>query len=135
MTTAIKGPVKGSGAYTALQHLQRMGGQASPTDLMTQLVWQGTLARFLQQIVKPLERERLVLQSTSDLVTLTSRGATFLNPPNAAPAPSAYVAPIRPLQTRPRPAALSLRPGATDYRSIPSRIGDQVIAHGEKAAA
>jgi hypothetical protein len=134
MSTAINGPVKGSGTHAALLHLQRMGGKASPADLMTQLVWDGSLARFQKLIIKPLEHERLVMRR-DDLVTLTSRGATFLAPSTAAPAASAYVAPHRPLQARPRPAALSLRPGATDYRSIPSRIGEQIIAHGEKAVA
>lgn len=136
MTASIKGPNKGSGAYTAPQHLQNMGGQAGRADLMAQLVWGDTPGRFQRLIVGPLERMRLVLRR-DNLVTLTSRGVTFLTPVDEAATPvppGAYAAPFRPLRASHRPAAFALRPGAADYRSIPSRIGEQLVAHGEKAA-
>jgi len=137
MIAPIKGPTKGSGAYTALQHLQNVGGQATPADLMTQLVWSDTPGRFQRLIVGPLERQRLVLRR-DDLVALTNRGVTFLTPSAEAAAPvppGPYAAPFQPLRALHRPAALALRPGAADYRTIPSRIGEHVIAHGKKAVA
>jgi hypothetical protein len=129
MTSAIKGPNKGSGAYQALQHLQKMGGQATPAALMSQLLWEQTPGRFQRLIVGPLERQRLVLRR-DEALTLTSRGQAYLDPassPAPAAASSAYPVPSRPLSPCNRPSARVLRPGAFDYQGIPSlHAGKQV---------
>lgn len=126
----MKGPNKGSGAYQALQYLQRMGGQATPAALMVQLQWSKKPGRFQRLIIGPLERQRLVLRR-DDLVTLTSRGGMFLDPA-AMPAPAApavtCIAPGRPLSPKNRPSACVLRPGAFDYQGIPSLHAGRQVA-------
>ena len=127
---AMKGPNKGSGAYQALQHLQNMGGQATPAALMVQLQWSEKPGRFQRLIIGPLERQRLVFRR-DDLVTLTSRGGMFLDPA-ASPAPAApavtCAAPGRPLTPQNRPRARVLRPGAFDYQGIPSLHAGRQVA-------
>ena len=128
MSGSIKGPTKGSGAYLALQHLQKLAGLATADNLMVQLTWSDTPARFQRLIVGPLERMRLVMRR-GDQVSLTARGATFLDPTALPPAPAAcsYVAPQRVLSPRNRPSVRCIRPGAFDYRDIPSlHAGKQV---------
>lgn len=127
----MKPPVPGSGSYLALVHLEKMGGTATIAGLLLQLLWAETPGKFQRLVIGPLERRGLVLRRDEQL-SLTAVGAKLLNPAAdasalAAPAGS-FVPPARPLSSRNRPRVAILRPGALDYRGIPSRLADQQVA-------
>lgn len=127
----MKPPVPGSGSYLALVHLEKMGGVATIESLMLQLLWTETPGQFQRLVIGPLDRRGLVLCRDEQL-SLTAVGTKLLNPAAdvsamAAPAGS-FVSPARPLTSRHRPRVAILRPGALDYRGIPSRLADQQVA-------
>lgn len=129
MTAAAKGPIKGSGAHLALVHLEKMGGAASVANLMLQLIWTDTPGQFRRLVLGPLDRREFV-RLQDEQISLTTAGKKFLSPTVdaaalAAPAGS-YVAPARPLSVRHRPVVL--RPGAFDYRDIPSLYAGKPVA-------
>lgn len=127
----MKPPVPGSGSYLALVHLEKMGGIATIESLMLQLLWTETPGQFQRLVIGPVDRRGLVLRRDEQL-RLTHVGAKLLNPAAdvsslAAPAGS-YIPPMRPLSSVNRPRFAILRPGALDYRGIPSRLADQQVA-------
>lgn len=127
----MKPPVPGSGSYLALVHLDKMGGIATIENLMLQLLWTETPGQFQRLVIGPLDRRGLVVRRDEQL-SLTVVGAKLLNPAAdvsalAAPAGS-FVAPARPLSSKHRPRLMVLRPGALDYRGIPSRLANQEVA-------
>lgn len=136
----IKGPRAGSRAHSVLVYLQAAKGEAPPTVLARVVAWLGSPRAFDEDVIGPLVREGFVSKRAT-VVVLSERGALFLNPPalqDPAPVvlvPGRYVAPQRPLSTQNRPRLASMRPGALDYREIPSRMSDRLLQHGQKAAA
>lgn len=136
----IKGPRAGSRAHSVLAYLQAAKGEATQAALARVVAWLGSPRSFDEEIIAPLVREEFVSKRGGSVV-LSKRGALLLNPP-APKGPKEvdvvkgrYVAPQRPLSTQNRPRLVSMRPGALDYREIPSRMGDQWVQHGQKAAA
>lgn len=136
----IKGPRAGSRAHSVLIYLQAANGEATPAVLARVVAWLNSPRSFDEEVIGPLVREDFVSKRGGSVV-LSKRGVLLLNPP-APQEPEEvdvvkgrYVAPQRPLSTKNRPRLASMRPGALDYREIPSRMGDQWVQHGQKAAA
>jgi hypothetical protein len=142
MTAPRKGPRVDSQGYRALEQLHKLGGEAHITTWMKAAGWTGSIAVFDREIVGALLRFQVVTRPGAQLV-LTDSGREHLGVGAAAPAPAPtqdipltrYVAPMRPLSAKHRPGVRPMRPGALDYRDIPSRMGDKLIPHGAKAAA
>jgi hypothetical protein len=140
MTAPRKGPRADSRAHFGLKQLHSYGGRAIPRDWMVAVGWQATVGEFERQVVGPLLLHSLVVKSGIDYV-VTGGGRDYLGILPDAPAPTltltpgAYVPPIRPLSSKYMPGMRITRPGALDYKAFPSRVGDQLIPHGEKAAA
>ena len=136
----IKGPRAGSRAHSVLVYLQAAKGEAAQAVLARVVAWLGSPRAFDEEVIGPLVRENFVSKRAGSIV-LSERGALFLNPPapqepeDVVLVAGRYVAPQRPLSTQNRPRLASMRPGALDYREIPSRMGDQWVQHGQKAAA
>lgn len=136
----IKGPRAGSRAHSVLVYLQAAKGEATSAVLARVVAWLGSPRAFDEDVIGPLAREGLVSKRAT-VVVLSERGSLFLNPPAPQDPKSVvlvtgrYVAPQRPLSTHNRPRIASMRPGALDYREIPSRMSGQLLQHGEKAAA
>jgi len=140
MSAPRKGPNAGSRAYLALVELHKAGGQINVPDFMTAAGWAESEGQFDRIVIKPLahfrlafRRGNLLVLTDSGLAFLGAAGAVPMSEPVVAPPASAYV--MRPLSTRNMPRPSVMRPGALDYREIPSRMGDLCIPHGEKAAA
>jgi hypothetical protein len=140
MNTPRKGPNPGTRAYLALVMLHKVGGQADTADFMKAASWVDSARHFERVVVQPLEHFRLMFRRGGMLV-LTDSGLAFLGAAGAVPMPEAPVTPsagayvMRPLSARNMPRMAVIRPGALDYREIPSRMGDLFIPHGAKAAA
>lgn len=140
MSAPRKGPNAGSRAYLALVGLHKAGGQVNAADFMKAADWAASPAHFDRMVVKPLEHFRLMFRR-GDLLVLSDSGLAFLGAAGVVPMPEQVTAPapcayqMRPLAVRNMPRLAVMRPGALDYREIPSRIGDLCIPHGEKAAA
>ena len=136
----IKGPRAGSRAQSVLVYLQAAKNGATQAVLARVVAWMGSPTAFDEEVIGPLVREGFVSKRGQDIV-LSQHGILFLNPP-APQEPDAvvlvagrYVPPQRPLSMGNRPRLASMRPGALDYREIPSRMSDQLLQHGRKAAA
>jgi len=127
----MKPPAPGSGSYLALMHLEKMGGVATIESLMLQLLWPETPGQFQRLVIGPLDRRGLVVRRDEQL-SLTAVGVKFLNPTvnvtALAKPDGSFVPPARPLSSRHRPRVAILRPGALDYRGIPSRLANQEVA-------
>jgi hypothetical protein len=130
MTAPRKGPKAGSRAYLALVQLHKDGGQADTMKWMQAAGWAESAGHFGRVVVKPLLQFRLVI-SRGTVLALTDSGLTFLGATGAVPMPEpvitppAYVAPIRALSIRHRPAVRVIRAGAFEYRDIPSLQADK----------
>jgi hypothetical protein len=133
------GPRRGSFAYRALKCLHAMGfaGAATWKD---ESAFKQSAREFDCEVVQQLLVWRLV-EAKGDLYQVTAAGRSYLGFVDVASAestsmtPGPYVPPRLPLQPQNRPALRVMRPGALDYRAIPSRMGDQIIPHGAKAVA
>jgi hypothetical protein len=140
MTAPRKGPRTDSRAYLALVQLHKDGGQAEPVAWMQAVSWTDGLGHFKRVVVNPLLQFRLVIERGAK-IALTDHGLTFLGAAGAAPAPervitpATYVPPQRGLSARHMPRLAVMRPGALDYRDIPSRMGDLLIPHATTTAA
>lgn len=136
----IKGPRAGSRAHSVLVYLQAAKGEATPAVLARVVAWLGSPQAFDEDVIGPLARDGFVSKRAA-VIVLSEHGSRFLNPP-APQDPETivlvtgrYVPPQRPLSMHNRPRIASMRPGALDYREIPSRMSGQLLQHGEKAAA
>jgi hypothetical protein len=140
MTAPRKGPRAGSRAHFGLKQLHNYGGRALIRDWLIAVGWDATVGEFERLVAGPLQRYALVVKSGVDFV-VTANGRDFLGVEPEAPAtelaitPGTYVPPMRPLSAVNMPGMRVMRPGALDYKAIPSRMGDQLIPHGAKAAA
>lgn len=136
----FKGPRAGSRAHSVLAYLQARGGEAGQTVLARVVAWMGSPLAFNEGVIGPLVREGFV-STRNGVVVLSKQGALFLNPPAPVDPASVvlvtgrYVAPQRPLSAQNRSRLASMRPGALDYRDIPSRLSSHLLQHGEKAVA
>jgi hypothetical protein len=136
MTAIRKGPRVDSQGYRALEQLHKLGGIAHITTWMKAVNWPGSIAMFDREIVGSLLRFQVVTRPGAQLV-LTDSGREHLGVSAAAstpaqePAPDTpvtrYVAPIQALSAKYRPGVRAMRPGAFDYRDIPSLQADQRI--------
>jgi hypothetical protein len=138
MTAPRKGPRVDSQGYRALEQLHKLGGEAHITTWMKAAGWTGSIAMFDREIVGALLRFQVVTRPGAQLV-LTDSGREHLGvaPAASTPAPamepapgipvSRYVAPVLPLSAKHRPGVRVMRPGAFDYRDIPSLQADQRI--------
>lgn len=134
-----KGPRVGSLANYVLLELVKCGGACNQAFLYRTLGAGRAPMDFDENVIGALVRQGLVSKS-GEGVGLTQRGRQFINPPApeanepSSPVLGRYVAPIRPLSIANRPKR-PMRPGALDYRDIPSRMADSLVDHVVKAAA
>ncbi|MEH6436684.1 hypothetical protein [Massilia sp. DD77] len=135
----INGPRPGTRAHAALLHLDG-AGLVSAAALMGAVNWKRNSHEFTREIVDALVRLR-VAEITGASIAITRLGQLYLRPPAVEAAPQLqlvtgrYVPPQRALSAQNRPRVVSMRPGALDYREIPSRMSSQLLQHGEKAVA
>lgn len=137
--SSYKGPRIGSLAHHVLLELLKHGGACNESVLFRTLGGGRARKDFDENVIGSLVRQGLAA-TNGEGIGLTPRGRLFIDPPSQdtdAPVPvvlGRYVAPIRPLSiaNRPKPP---MRPGALDYRDIPSRMADALVDHVVKAAA
>lgn len=132
------GPRTDSRAYFALQQLHNYGGTVIVQEWIVAVGWQATMGVFDRQVIGPLLQHGLIVKRGVDLV-ITGRGKAYIGAADPVPepviTPGTYVPPMRALAAKYMPRLAVIRPGALDYRDIPSRMGDLLIPHGAKAAA
>ncbi|MES2126671.1 MAG: hypothetical protein V4463_05310 [Pseudomonadota bacterium] len=139
MSRKSVGPRAGSRTGIALQALFDIGGQAAETE------WRTATARTCpftiiqwEAAIQGLLNGAMIFQRR-DRFEITDYGRTWLGVVvEAAPSaewavPGRYVPPMRPLSPRFMTRMPSTRDGALDYQDIPSRMGDERIAHRSKA--
>lgn len=132
------GPRYGSRAYIGLQLLHHLGPLAT-TDWMNHVAVSKSAVKFDREVVAPLTFWKLIDINEAGLFAIAHAGLDFLGYQvkelvEQESAPARYVHPMQPLSARHR-VVRPIRSGAFDYRSHPSRIGDQLIEHGAKAVA
>lgn len=141
MSAHHAGPRAGSRAYIALEVLHSIGGHATASTWMDNVKW--TLMVRAQSVwdnvVASLLNTRLIYQR-ANVYIVSDDGLAWLGiaadapPLEARPVAGPRYAPSdRPLSAKHIPDVRMMREGAFDYRDIPSRIGDQYVAHGTKA--
>ena len=134
-----KGPRIGSLAHHVLLGLLRHGGASNQSTLFRALGGGRSPKDFDENVIGSLVRQGLVA-TNGEGIALTPRGRLFIDPPSTVadapvlPVLGRYVAPVRPLSSANRPKP-PMRPGALDYRDIPSRMADALVDHVVKAAA
>jgi hypothetical protein len=132
------GPRHRSRAYRALVALSECGSMTVP-DWMVMSDFQQSRSEFDRDVALQLAHWKLVKQVGEEYRILDA-GLRYLGvlPEEVdirEPVAGRYVPPRGELSAQYRPALRVMRPGALDYRAIPSRLGDQVIPHGAKAVA
>lgn len=127
-------PRKGSAAADGLIALQGMGGVATLAAWTRAIGWRSSLTQFEISVADRLRRAGLILACKSGLA-ITDAGYSYLgvkivdeSVPRKPVGPR-YVAPDRPLNVKRMPSPFVMRAGAMDFRSIPSRIGDERIPY------
>lgn len=140
MSRHLEGPRAGSRAHIALGALHSIGGQAVASVWMRAVRWARMVTpRDWDIIVQNLINARMVYQR-GDIYMMSDDGLEWLGIPVDAPpvevrpvAGPRYSPGIRPLAQERITRMPLTREGALDYRDIPSRVGDQLIAYGSKA--
>lgn len=144
MTRDFKGrrAASTSGTHVALRILHSLDGQASLSKWHAAVMRDRAIkSEQWDVIVQSLISAGMIFQRREMFIVsddgLASLGVAVDVVPRAEPlqVPARYVPPERPLSAKNMPHMRSTRDGALDYRDIPSRIGDQLIPHGAKAAA
>jgi hypothetical protein len=128
-------PRRGSAAATGLITLQGMGGMATVSAWLRAKGWRASRALFFSDVVDRLMRAQLVILEGERFI-ITNAGYKYLGvkiegeaEAPATPVGPRYAAPMRALNIgRHRPARI-IRPGSMDFREIPSRIGDDLVAY------
>lgn len=133
------GPREGSRAHRALKALHEHGDMYEAA-WMIKAAYDHSPSEFYRSVVQPLLGWKLVKEhGISYRVTPAGRACLGVSDvPDVEPVitPGTYVPPMgRPLSAQYRPGLRVMRPGALDFREIPSRIGEQIIQYGAKAAA
>lgn len=128
--TVHQGPRKATRAHVVLESLHFAGGRASRLSWFRAAGAGHPLAGF-DAVVSGLIRQGMVALDLEEY-RITVDGLSWLgeSPVQAVAAPllaagPRYVPPVRSLLADLAPRARSLRPGAFDYRDIPSRYGDE----------
>lgn len=118
----------GSVAHTALEILCGMGGQATVEVLRAAILSQfGSSGRFKQLVESPLLR-RQYIRTIGTALAVTETGRAWLRGLESAVAERVpTMKPLRQLQTGP------IRPGAMDFRDIPSLMGGVRVPYHGKA--
>ena len=133
------GPRRESRAYKGLVKLHANGGSLSAHTWTRTLMWSDSFSTFLTAVVAPLEAAGLI-GHYHDVFKITPKGLAHLGIAFGTPMPEPltvaggrYVPSQRTLSSKNMTRMPLTREGALDYRDIPSRVGDQFIAHGKKA--
>lgn len=128
-------PRKGSSPYLALNALNNMGGEASIQAIMKVRNWKGRVRPFHDEIMSRLTR-CLLVDVMGETCVITSAGRKYLgikveeeNGFVGEPAGPRLVTSKRELDRAKHFPPRPLRPGADDYRSIPSVMGGQRIEY------
>lgn len=121
-----RGPRRGSRSYRALAAL--FEGPMIQATWMEMSGFDQSRAEFQRDVVQMLLRWQLVAKHGEHYLLLDA-GLQYLGVSRqvqdpGAPAPGRYVPPMQPLSARHRHAPCVVRPGAFDYRDIPSRCAD-----------
>jgi hypothetical protein len=127
-------PRRGSSPHLVLTALNNVGGEASIETLMKVRNWNGRLPKFRDDILQHLVRCDLI-ELSGNWCVITNTGRKYLGIKVeeqgyiGIPAAPRIVQKDRPLNLSrhfpPRP----LRPGADDFRSVPSVMGGQRVAY------
>lgn len=139
MTAAIAGAGAGLDARerNALVKLNGLSaGQALQVDWQRRLKWQGTTVQFKNEIIASLQAKQFIFCRRfigRDIWLITDDGLRALGATPDAPGGLPVAAPTlpdhRPLARRFMANFRDLaREGSLDYRNIPSRFGDQLVA-------
>lgn len=132
---AISAPGAGTRAYIGLEKLNQAGGSLSTLSWARAFGWSGSYSTFMTAVINPLlAREMVFLYHDHYKITEAGRarlGIAVDDAPVSAPtlAGAAYAPTPRPLSAKNMTRMPLTREGALDYRDIPSRVGDQLIAH------
>jgi hypothetical protein len=126
------GPRAGSRAYLALQFLLQVG-PLDTKDWMNHTSVSKSAVKFDREVTGPLTRWKLVDVNESGVFCIAQAGRDFLDEREPEPAEQEavsgrYVHPIQQLSARHRPQR-PLRPGAFDYRDIPSRCANVSVPY------
>lgn len=129
-------PIAGTRPDLAVRKLLQLGGRAGLNDWMRAMDWNGTISSFERGIINSLTRSHVVRIDAGQYV-VTQRGLDYAGPVvGVAPSTAGQVAGVRaapakrPLSATNMPRLALARPGSFDYASIPSRMGNQRVAHG-----
>lgn len=139
MVAKHTGPREGSRAHRALKSLHEHGDMYEAA-WMIKAAYDRSPLEFHRSVVQPLLAWGLI-QENGVSYRVTRAGRALLGVPEVMEAarvvtPGTYVPPMgRPLSAKNRPGVRVMRPGALDFRDIPSRMGEQVVQYGAKAAA
>jgi hypothetical protein len=121
-----------------METLYALGGSATAAAWMKACLWKTTVFDFERTVIAPLTLDRHI-HERSELRILTDGGMVRIGQMEAPVVPAGvvagqrYVAPVRALSARHVVRVRPLREGSLDYRNIPSRFGDQRVAHSAKA--
>lgn len=131
-------PRAGTRPDIAVRKLLQLGGRADLNDWMHAIGWSGTITSFERDIVNSLTRCHVV-RIEAGQYTITQRGRDYAGPVVGVATSTAghvaagrYVPEKRPLSVANMARPSMARPGSFDYASIPSRMGDQRVAHKAK---
>lgn len=125
-----KGPIRTSRAYRALVALADCGAMIE-SDWMAMSSFEQPRSQFSRDVVQMLVRWKLVQQHGNEY-RIVEAGLRYIGKlPEAAdpgaPTPGRYVRPMQPLSAKNRPTQRPSRPGAYDYRDIPSRHANESV--------
>ena len=127
-------PRRGSSPYLVIAALNNLGGEASLENLMKVRNWKGRLPKFRDDIVQHLVRCDLV-ELAGNWCVITNAGRKYLGIKVeehgyvGVAAEPRVVRKDRPLNLAKHYPPCPLRPGADDFRSVPSVMGGQRVAY------
>jgi hypothetical protein len=128
----LSGPRHGSRAYRALVALYQCGAMGE-AEWMEMSSFLQSRFEFKRDVVQQLLRWKLIAPH-GDGHRILEAGLRFLGfvikeEVPGAPTPGRYVPPRQDLSTRHRPVQRVMRPGAFDYRDIPSVHAGKPVAY------
>ncbi len=133
------GPRPNSRPFKALALLSDVGGRLNKSDLASEMNWTESRRKFQVSIIDVLAHFLMVVDNGPEISILPAglrhlgKDAKSTTCQPAVVAGPRYVPPQRPLSSKYQLRIPGGRPGALDYQSAPSRIGDARIPHGVKA--
>ncbi|MYM37246.1 hypothetical protein GTP38_23245 [Duganella sp. FT94W] len=127
-------PRRGSSPYLALNALNNMGGEATVQAIMKVRNWQGREKPFQDEVISRLTR-CLLVDVLGDMCVITNAGRKYLGVKVeeaggfvGEPAGPRYMPAKTELNRSKHFPPRPLRPGADEYRSIPSVMAGQRVA-------